>query len=106
MEEYFSGDLDTKERVREEVIRTVKSRGGRFLEYHKDTGLWTEIHDNKVLHDKIYSGFYDHKKRLDARQETQATSCVTSTFLKDGGTFIVDGGKRRKLDCTGCWQTI
>ena len=49
-----------------------------------------EILDSETLDKKVTSAIYDHRKRLDRRQDRQISHCDANYFL--------DGSKRRKLE--------
>lgn len=99
MQDYYSNDACSKERVRAEVIDTVEAKGGRFLEYNRETGLWIQIQDQHVLNEKVHSAFYDHKRRVESKKDRQTMDCETSEFLLD-----TDNKKRRKVCNDGCWK--
>jgi hypothetical protein len=84
--------------IREEMIRMVNEKGGRFLELNKDGGYWTEITGLEALHAKINTSMRDHNRRLVARGMQQSLESETSRFLSNTN-------KRQKLAddrTTGC----
>jgi hypothetical protein len=98
MDTYLSGDATMKALVREEIIHAVQDKGGKFLEYSRDIGLWLKIQDMRVLSDKINSAIYHHNIRMSARQPRQKTRCQTDRF--------VEPNKRRKMGEDRCCNCI
>ena len=88
LEFYFTGNAKDKRCIRDAVIRDSLAKGCRFLEFDSASGLWMEIHCNESLHKKVSNLFYDHKRRLESRQQT--SDCDT--------TFFLEGNKRRKIE--------
>mmetsp|Transcript_10571 Transcript_10571/g.19376 ORF Transcript_10571/g.19376 Transcript_10571/m.19376 type:complete len:196 (+) Transcript_10571:135-722(+) len=84
--------------IREEIIRLVYQRRGRFLELNRKGGWWVEIKSMDVLHSKINTSMYDHNRRMIARENRQKVSSSTVKFL-EGGTNKTTA-KRQKL-CGG-----
>jgi hypothetical protein len=103
MDAYFVGNVTAKERVRDEIINTVHARGGIFLEYNRQMELWVHIQEMKVLSEKLYSAFYYHKLRVNARQQQprQESNCQADRFIETN--------KRRKIgeednNCCSCFR--
>jgi hypothetical protein len=94
MDAYLDGNVTTKERVRDEIINTVHAKCGKFLEYNRQIGLWEQIHDAKVLSEKLYNAFYYHKLRVNARQPRQDSACQADRFI--------EANKRRKIGEDSC----
>ncbi|KAL3906488.1 MAG: hypothetical protein SGILL_009250, partial [Bacillariaceae sp.] len=98
---YFSACVEEKKRIRETIIQDSMAKGCLFLEMDRETGLWMQIQDQETLHKKVTSCIYDHRKRLETRQDMQISNCETISFL--------GGNKRRKLDgksnslCSPSW---
>lgn len=77
--------------IREEMIRQVNEKGGRFLELNRHGGYWVEIENQDALHAKINTSMYDRNRRLIARMQQQIYESDTTKFLSDPN-------KRRKVD--------
>lgn len=85
------------ERIRNELIASVSSQNGCFLQVNKDGGWWEEITDLECIHFKINNAFYDYNRKLKAVQNQQTSTSSTSKFLEPN--------KRRKIsgeEGTGC----
>jgi hypothetical protein len=107
-----------KRRLRDDVIRLVKESnnngsnasivggGGRFLEYDKECGCWTEITNVTEIHNKIIPAINDLNRTVAAKRNQQKSKCCTGNkFLgQDGPSYHADttgetcSTKRRKLD--------
>jgi hypothetical protein len=97
---YATTDSEVKRDIRQEVLDAIKSRGGRFLEICKEHKYrWVEVSDTEALQNKLYSFFYQHKKRLDSRSKQLNSSSETSSFLHCES-------KRRKVETANgcCWS--
>jgi hypothetical protein len=80
---------DDTERIRNELIQSVSSQNGRFLQVNKDGGWWEEITDLESVHFKINNAFYDYNRKLKAVQYQQTSKSATLNFLEPN--------KRRKI---------
>ena len=78
-----------KKELREEVIESVRARGGRFLLLQKD-GYWAEITDEAIIHDKVSAAVYENTRKHTAILNQQISTSDTNKFL--------DPNKRRKID--------
>jgi hypothetical protein len=90
---------DDMERIRNELIRSVVSNNGHFLQVNKEGGWWEEITDLESIHFKINNAFYDYNRKLKAVQKQQTSISSTSNFLEPN--------KRRKIVDNGdirCWD--
>lgn len=85
-----------KRQIRQKIIGSVAVRGGRFLEYNKDSGVWSEIRDSTSIHNKVISGINDLNRLVAARKDLQESRCDTDKFLGDS--------KRRKVDPNEAYQ--
>jgi hypothetical protein len=84
-----------KRRIRDRIIQSVKAKGGHFLEYNKDVGVWNEITDLTLVHNKVISALNDLNRMIAARDHLQQNHSDTERFL--------NGAKRRKvIDDTLC----
>ena len=90
LDAYFTGSATEKKRIRERVIHNSMAKDCRFLEFDSASGLWIEMQSQELLHKKVANIFYDHKRRLEARQVRQTSNCDTVYFL--------EGNKRRKTE--------
>jgi hypothetical protein len=79
-----------KRRIRENIIQSVKVKGGRFLEYNKNVGVWNEIMDMTLIHNKVISAINDLNRMIAARDHIQLNTSDTESFL--------NGAKRRKVE--------
>ncbi|KAL3903575.1 MAG: hypothetical protein SGILL_010393 [Bacillariaceae sp.] len=94
-----SMNRDNMELIRNELVRSVAAKNGRFLQVRKEGGWWEEIFDQESVHFKINNGFYDHNRKQKAIQNQQAMGSSTSEFL--------ESSKRRKIEGqTGCLQNL
>jgi hypothetical protein len=94
-----SSQRDAMEHIRNELISSVVSNKGRFLQVNKVGGWWEEIIDLESIHFKINNAFYDFNRKLKAVQNQQSSKSSTSTFL--------ESNKRRKIGSDGditCWN--
>jgi hypothetical protein len=80
---------DAMEHIRNELITSVASNGGRFLQVNKEGGWWEEITDLESIHFKINNAFYDYNRKLKAVRNQQTSQSSTSNFLEPN--------KRRKI---------
>lgn len=83
-----------KRQIRDRIIQSIKSKGGRFLEFNKDAGVWIEILDETVVHNKVISAINDLFRMIAARDHAQRNDCDTEMFLSEA--------KRRKVDDNLC----
>ena len=90
MDSYFSASSKEKKKIRETIIQGAMEKGCQFLELDRESGMWMKICDVETLHKKVTTTMYDHKKRLEHRQERQTSRSDTDKFL--------GGNKRRKID--------
>lgn len=79
-----------KRRIREKIIQSIKAKDGRFLEYNKDDGVWNEIIDLTLVHNKVISAINDLNRMISARYHLQQIQSDTESFL--------NSTKRRKID--------
>ena len=94
-----SMNRDNMEKIRHELISSVRSKNGRFLQVKKDGGWWEEIFDLDSVHFKINNAFYDYNRKEKAIQNQQAMGSATSEFLEPS--------KRRKIESkAGCLQNL
>ncbi|KAG7348527.1 hypothetical protein IV203_017232 [Nitzschia inconspicua] len=70
-----------KREIRERIINAIEIKGGRFLEYNKDFGVWTEIIDPIVIHNKVVSAINDLHRMVSAKKHLQESRCDTEDFL-------------------------
>ena len=90
LEAYFLVSAEEKTKIRDKVIQGAMAKGCNFLEWDTKIGMWVEIHDEETIHKKVSCAFYDHRRRVEHRQERQTSKCDTDFFL--------GGSKRRKLE--------
>ena len=90
LDSYISADAEEKHRIRDIVIQCSRAKGCQFLELDRESGLWKEISIQETLHKKVTTAIYDHRKRLEHRQERQDSNCDTDSFLGQH--------KRRKME--------
>ena len=87
------------EAIRSQLIDSVASKNGRFMQVNKEGGWWEEIADLDSVHFKINNAFYDYNRKQKAIRNQQSAGCATSDFI--------ESSKRRKLsDDMGCFQNF
>jgi hypothetical protein len=88
--EHNSATQDRKKKLTWEVIEEVESKGGRFLEYDRGLGTWTELTDRGQVRQKIATYFKEYRRKVRAHQRVQMTQCSTHEFEGQ------DGRKRKR----------
>ncbi len=72
-------DREFRQKVRDEIVASVESRNGRFLQFQKG-GWWEELCRDKI-DDKITNCMYNYQKKLAVMKLQQSTRRDTSVFL-------------------------
>lgn len=81
---------DRKKNLTWQVIEEVENKGGRFLEYDRDVGTWTELTDRSVIRHKIATYFKEFRRKVKAQKQIQMVDSSTSDFQAQ------DGRRRKK----------
>ena len=93
MDEHNRANQETKKKLTWQVIDEVELKGGRFLEYSKHLGTWTELHDRAVIRHKIATYFKELRRKMKASNRVQMSSSSTHEFgsrKRRRGTFPPD----------------
>lgn len=81
-----------KRDIREQAIKMVKDRNGRFLETSADGKWWVEITNMEDLHRKIAMLCYNSNRKVKAMGKQKANDSSTIKFLESNSN-----NKRQKL---------
>jgi len=81
---------DRKKNLTWQVIEEVEMKGGRFLEYNRSLGTWTELTDRAAVRHKIATYFKEFRRKVKAQQQIQINQCSTHEFEAQ------DGRQRKK----------
>jgi hypothetical protein len=81
---------DKKIKITWQVIEEVESKSGRFLEYDKGLGTWTELTNRSAVRHKIATYFKEYRRKLKAQHKTQISHSSTHKFEQQ------DGKKRKR----------
>jgi hypothetical protein len=94
IEQYISAhneaSQDKKIKITWQVIEEVESKSGRFLEYDKGLGTWTELTNRSAVRHKIATYFKEYRRKLKAQHKTQISHSSTHQFVQQ------DGKKRKR----------
>eukprot|EP00531_Pseudo-nitzschia_arenysensis_P018551 CAMPEP_0116123638 /NCGR_PEP_ID=MMETSP0329-20121206/4852_1 /TAXON_ID=697910 /ORGANISM="Pseudo-nitzschia arenysensis, Strain B593" /LENGTH=593 /DNA_ID=CAMNT_0003617561 /DNA_START=203 /DNA_END=1984 /DNA_ORIENTATION=+ len=88
--EHNMASQDRKKNLTWQVIEEVETKGGRFLEFNRSLGTWTELTDRAAVRHKIATYFKEFRRKVKARQQIQMNSSSTHEFEAQ------DGRKRKK----------
>lgn len=75
--------------ITKEIIKVVKEKNGRFLQWDNQ-GWWVEIIGDTLVHSKVAVSVRDFKTKSVAKQNQQKNHCSTAIFRNQDG-------KRRKI---------
>jgi hypothetical protein len=96
IEEHNSATQDRKKSLTWQVIDEVELKGGRFLEYDRALGTWTELTDRGAIRHKIATYFKEFRRKIKAHQQIQTSQSSTKEFEGQ------DGRKKKKQKSSRC----
>ncbi|MGK3736391.1 MAG: hypothetical protein ACI8RD_008225 [Bacillariaceae sp.] len=114
IEQYISAHTeasqDKKIKITWEVIEEVESKSGRFLEYDKGLGTWTELTNRSAVRHKIATYFKEYRRKLKAHGKTQISQSSTHKFEQQYGkkrkrVLVQVGGILSKNLPQGCFSS-
>ena len=88
--EHNMATQDRKKKLTWQVIEEVEMKGGRFLEYNRSLGTWTELTDRAAVRHKIATYFKEFRRKVKAQQQIQINQSSTHEFEAQ------DGRQRKK----------
>ncbi len=88
--EHNKASQDRKKNLTWQVIEEVETKGGRFLEFNRSLGTWTELTDRAAVRHKIATYFKEFRRKMKAQQQIQMNPSSTHDFEAQ------DGRKRKK----------
>lgn len=97
IEEHNIANQDRKLNLTWEVINQVETKGGRFLEYSRSLGTWTELNDRSMIRRKIASYFKEFRRKIKASYEFQMSKSSIDKFGAQDDT--PRRKKRKRLTC-------
>lgn len=83
--EHNTATQDRKKKLTWQVVDEVELKGGRFLEYDRGLGTWTELIDRSVIRHKIATYFKEYRRKVKAHQQTQINKSGTHKFKAQVG---------------------
>lgn len=91
--EHNAATQERKKNLTWQVIDEVETKGGRFLEYNRSLGTWTELNDRNTVRHKIATYFKEYRRKVKAQQQLQTYQSSTHDFEAQ------DGRNRKKQKC-------
>ncbi len=83
--EHNGATQERKKNLTWQVIGEVETKGGRFLEYSRDLGTWTEMTDRNAVRHKIATYFKEFRRKVKAQQQLQMNQSSTHDFEAQDG---------------------
>ena len=80
LKEHNAATQDRKKKITWQVVDEVEMIGGRFLQYDRGLGTWTELTDRSVFRHKIATYFNNYRRKQTAHQQTQMNQSNTHKF--------------------------
>lgn len=114
IEQYISAhneaSQDKKIKITWQVIEEVESKSGRFLEYDKGLGTWTELTNRGAVRHKIATYFKEYRRKLKAQHKIQICQSSTHQFVQQDGkkrkrARVQVGGTLSKVIPNGCFSS-
>ena len=85
IDEHNVATQDRKKNLTWQVIEEVESKGGRFLEYNRSLGTWTELTDRSAVRHKIATYFKEFRRKVKAQKQIQMNQSSTHEFEAQDG---------------------
>lgn len=85
IDEHNVATQDRKKNLTWQVIDEVEMKGGRFLEYNRSLGTWTELCDRNLVRHKIATYFKEFRRKMRAYRQVQMNQSSTDEFKEQDG---------------------
>lgn len=85
IDEHNIATQDRKKNLTWQVIEEVEIKGGRFLEYNRNLGTWTELTDRSAIRHKIATYFKEFRRKIKAQKQIQMNQSSTHEFEAQDG---------------------
>lgn len=101
--EHNGATQERKKNLTWQVIAEVETKGGRFLEYNRVLGTWTELTDRNVVRHKIATYFKEFRRKVKAQQQLQMSQSSTHDFESQDGR---NARKKQKFSSDNCFSYL
>lgn len=98
--EHNGATQERKKNLTWQVIDEVETKGGRFLEYNRSLGTWTELNDRNTVRHKIATYFKEYRRKVKAQQQLQTNQSSTHYFEAQDGR----NRKKQKRVSNNCFS--
>jgi len=90
-DEHVVSNQTTKKNIIWSIVEEIERRDGKFLNWEKEGGWWTPIHDRNEIRSKVAISFRDYNKQRRAVNQTNQQIMKSSTYA-----FIRQDGSKNK----------
>ena len=106
IDEHNVATQDRKKNLTWQVIDEVETKGGRFLEYNRGLGTWTELTDRAAIRHKIATYFKEFRRKVKAQQQIQMCQSSTHEFEAQDGRTRKKQKRRSNFESGTCFSFL